>query len=227
MSYEALVGSDIGTLKATADLSTKQYRFLKPDLATDGQANVAAAASDLLIGVLQNTPALGEAIQLRTIGISKILLGGTVTRGDRLTSDAVGRAITAVGAVVVGAIAVQSGLVGDIISAFVCQGEDDFLALTVAATAAGFKIARGQGTNVAASDTVVTGLATVVSAVANMEDAPVIGCDRIFANIGDQVAAPVAGSILIKSYKPTAAGDATPIAATTFVKKYNWIAIGT
>lgn len=97
----------------------------------------------------------------------------------------------------------------------------------VAGVAAGYKIARGQGTTVAASDTIATGLTTVVSAVANLEDAPVIGADRVNAAIGDQAGAPVAGSILIKSFKPTAAGDATPIAATTFGKKYNWVAVGT
>lgn len=97
----------------------------------------------------------------------------------------------------------------------------------VVGVAAGYKIARGQTTTVAASDTIVTGLTTVVSAVANLEDAPVIGADRAQAVIGDQAGTPAAGSILIKTFKPTASGDATPIAATTFSKKVNWIAIGT
>jgi len=101
------------------------------------------------------------------------------------------------------------------------------LANAVVGVAAGYKVARGQMTTASASDTVVTGLTTVVSAVANMEDAPVIGADRSNAAIGDQAGAPAAGSILIKSYKPTATGDATPIAATTFSKKVNWVAVGT
>lgn len=90
----------------------------------------------------------------------------------------------------------------------------------------GYKVVTGQATTVTASDTVATGLTTVLFAVANLEDAPVIGCDRAQANIGDQVGTPAAGSILIKTFKPTASGDATPIAATTFGKKVNWIAIG-
>ncbi len=49
-----------------------------------------------------------------------------------------------------------------------------------------------------------------------------IGCDRASASIGDQAGAPAAGSILLKTWKPTATGDATPIAATTFGKKVNW-----
>lgn len=101
------------------------------------------------------------------------------------------------------------------------------LNLALAGVAAGYKIARGQATTSTASDTVVTGLATVVAAVANLEDAPVIGCDRAQAVIGDQAGTPAAGSILIKTFKPTATGDATPVAATTTSKKVNWIAIGT
>ena len=99
--------------------------------------------------------------------------------------------------------------------------------LVVAGLAAGYSLARGQATTASASDTVVTGLSTVVAAVANLEDAPVVGCDRAQAVIGDQAGAPAAGSILIKTYKPTATNDATPIAATTTGKKVNWIAIGT
>lgn len=101
------------------------------------------------------------------------------------------------------------------------------LATAPAGVAAGYKIARGQHTTVDADDTVVTGLTTVVAAVANLESDPVIGCDRAQAVIGDQAGAPAAGSIQIKSFKPTATGDATPIPATTFTKLVNWIAIGT
>lgn len=101
------------------------------------------------------------------------------------------------------------------------------LAASVLGVASGYKVARGQATTVTASDTVVTGLATVVSAVANLEDSPVIGCSQAQAVIGDQAGTPAAGSILVKTFCPTASGDATPKAATTFGKKVNWIAIGT
>ncbi len=97
----------------------------------------------------------------------------------------------------------------------------------VAGAAGGYKIARGQATTVTASDDVDTGLATVVAAVASLEDDPVIGCDRAQAVIGDQAGAPAAGHVYIKTFCPTAAGDATPKAATTFGKKVSWIAIGT
>ena len=83
----------------------------------------------------------------------------------------------------------------------------------------------GQHTTVAASDTVVTGLALVFSVVAQLDDDPVDGAMHATSSIGDQAGAPDAGSILIKTWKSTDA-DATLIAATTFGKKVNWIAVG-
>lgn len=93
--------------------------------------------------------------------------------------------------------------------------------------AAGYKIARGTLTPVSASDTVVTGLATVVAAVASLKGAPSLTHMFVAADIGNQAGAPAAGSILIKSYKPTGAADVTPIAATTPWSAVDWIAIGT
>jgi hypothetical protein len=92
------------------------------------------------------------------------------------------------------------------------------------AGAGNYRIARGQIANVTAQDTIVTGLATVISAVACMEDAPVAGCEVVNAGVGDQSSAPAAGSIYLNSWK-TLGG--TPAAATTFSLKVNWIAIGT
>jgi hypothetical protein len=80
---------------------------------------------------------------------------------------------------------------------------------------------------VAAVDTVVTGLATVVAVVAVLDSDPTLDPLFVTASIGDQAGAPAAGSVYIKSWQATAAGDVTPIAATTFGKKVNWIAIGT
>jgi hypothetical protein len=88
------------------------------------------------------------------------------------------------------------------------------------------KVVSGQSTTVAASDTISTGLKKVLYAVASLEDSPVIGADRAQAVVGDQAGTPAAGSFLLKTFKPTGTGDATPIAATTFTKKVNWIAVG-
>lgn len=92
--------------------------------------------------------------------------------------------------------------------------------------AVNYALARGQHTTIAASDTVVTGLANVVAVVAQLDDDPVDGCMHVTSSIGDQAGAPAAGSIYLKTWKSTDA-DATLIAATTFSKKVNWIAIGT
>lgn len=101
------------------------------------------------------------------------------------------------------------------------------LIVAVAGVAAGYKVARGQHTTVAASDTVATGLATVVAAVAVLDSDPTTDPLFVTCSIGDQAGAPAAGSIYIKSWKPTAVNDVTPIAATTFGKKVNWVAVGT
>lgn len=93
--------------------------------------------------------------------------------------------------------------------------------------AAGYKVARGTITPATASDTVVTGLATVVAAVASLKSAPSLTCMFVAADIGNQTGTPAAGSILIKSYKPTGAADVTPIASTAPWSAIDWIAIGT
>lgn len=100
------------------------------------------------------------------------------------------------------------------------------LATAPAAVAAGYKLARGQHTTVAASDTVVTGLTTVVAAVACLDSDPGDDPLLVSCSIGDQAGTPAAGSILIKTWK-TDGADPTPSAAGTFSKKVNWIAIGT
>lgn len=95
----------------------------------------------------------------------------------------------------------------------------------ISGVAGGYKIARGQHTTVDENDTVVTGLTTVVAAVAQLDSDPVDGAMHVTSSIGDQAGAPAAGSILIKTWKSTDA-DASLVAASTFSKLVNWIAIG-
>ena len=97
---------------------------------------------------------------------------------------------------------------------------------TTAGTAA-MKIARGVHTTVAAADTVVTGLTTVVAVVACLQSDPVDDPMLVTATIGDQAGTPAAGSVIIKTWKNTGGTDPTPAAATTFSKVVNWIAVGT
>lgn len=95
----------------------------------------------------------------------------------------------------------------------------------VEGVAGGYKVARGQHTTVAASDDIDTGLTTVISIVATLDDDPVDGCMFVTASIGDQAGAPAAGHALIKTWLNTDA-DATLAPATTFGKKINWVAFG-
>ena len=85
----------------------------------------------------------------------------------------------------------------------------------------------GRHTTVAASDTKVTGLATVLACGASLDSDPVDDPFMVTATIGDQAGSPAAGSILIKSWKNTGGTDPTPAAATTFSKVVGWWAIGT
>jgi len=79
------------TLLAGADLSSSQYCFVK--LNSSGQV-VVAGADDRAIGVLQDTPAAsGRAACVGIDGVSKVLFGGTVSKGAAVTSDANGKAV--------------------------------------------------------------------------------------------------------------------------------------
>ena len=89
-----------------------------------------------------------------------------------------------------------------------------------------YKIARGVAT-VTGSGTVVTGLTTVVSITATMqEDASLTNGNSVSATIGDQAGSPAAGSVILKVWKPTANNDTTPTASGAAVH-VNWIAVGT
>lgn len=85
-----------------------------------------------------------------------------------------------------------------------------------------FRLVSGQHLTGSASEVINTSLSTVLYAVASLEDAPVLGCDRATASVSGQPA----GAINLRTWKPTAAGDATPIAATTFGRRVSWFAFG-
>ena len=107
---------------------------------------------------------------------------------------------------------------------FKINGVTAFIAQAIAA---GYKVARGIDTPTSGSITVVTGLATVVAVVVNLNDAPTLTHMFSQGDIGDQAGSPAAGAFLLVSQKPTAVNDVTPIAATTPWGDVAWIAIGT
>ncbi len=80
------------SFKASADLSAKQFLFML--VSGVDTCTVTSAATDTVLGVLQNKPASGEAADVRCYGIAKVVAGGTVTAGDRVGTDNAGKAVT-------------------------------------------------------------------------------------------------------------------------------------
>jgi hypothetical protein len=113
--------------------------------------------------------------------------------------------------------------------AFKIAGVNKTTALTnaIAGTGAGGKMAFGQRTTASAADTIATGLTTVTSCTATLETDPADANLYASCQVGDQSAAPIAGSIIIKTWKTADGTDPTPVAATAFSKKVNWVAGGT
>jgi len=77
----AYAGQQIcATFAAAADLSAKQYYFVK--LSAANTVNVCTAITDIPIGILQNKPESGEAATVCLFGISKVSADGTLAAGN-------------------------------------------------------------------------------------------------------------------------------------------------
>lgn len=109
------------TVKCTAAIATA---FLIGKFgADDDTLSQAAGATDGLVGVLQHTTTTaGDDLRVMLSGISDLKLGGSVTRGGPITSDANGKGVAAtLGDSVVG-FAMASGVSGDIIPVLIFPG---------------------------------------------------------------------------------------------------------
>jgi hypothetical protein len=78
---------------AAADLSTPQYKFVKVSAAN--AVNLVTASTDVVLGVLQNKPVLGQAAEVECFGVTKVLSGAAVAAGVGVMADATARAVTA------------------------------------------------------------------------------------------------------------------------------------
>lgn len=76
---------------AGESMTAKQHYIVQLD--ASGNIEVGEGATDLLVGVLQNTPAAGEAAVYAYTGTAKVKCGGTITPGAWVTSDGNGKAI--------------------------------------------------------------------------------------------------------------------------------------
>lgn len=102
------------SFKAGADLSAKRLYLVK--LNSDGEAILSAAGTDRSLGPIYEPEEENKAVAVAIGGCPKVLIGGTVGEGDRLTSDGSGKAITTTtsGNYVFGE-AMEEGADGDVI----------------------------------------------------------------------------------------------------------------
>lgn len=86
------------TMEAGADLSAKQYYLVKQH-STPGQAVLAAAATDAILGVLDEVPqGASGAVSIAHVsgsGVGKVRAGGNITIGQYLTATSNGKAVAA------------------------------------------------------------------------------------------------------------------------------------
>lgn len=78
------------TLVAAADLSAKQYQFVK--LNASGQAAAITAITDVPVGVLQNDPAAGAEAEVLVSGGTKLVAGEAISLPAFLSVTAAGKA---------------------------------------------------------------------------------------------------------------------------------------
>ena len=88
MPYELNVFSQ--TRQAGQDLSTKQYYFVT--LNSSGQVILPTATTDVPYGILQNKPGSLQAALVMRIGVSRLVLGGSIITGaNNVGTDAAGK----------------------------------------------------------------------------------------------------------------------------------------
>lgn len=110
------------SLPVAASEATNQYRFVV--MGSGGQVDTVQSAGASADGVLQDNPnTTGFAGQVGIGGVSKVVYGGTVAAGDRLTSDNVGRAVTATSGQFVNAKALVAGVLGDVQGVLLRDGQ--------------------------------------------------------------------------------------------------------
>jgi hypothetical protein len=89
MAYEA-AQVKVGQFTASADLSAKQYHFVK--MSGNDTVTVCAAITDVPVGVLQNNPASGGVAEVALLGVTKVVADGTLAAGNLIGTSADGQA---------------------------------------------------------------------------------------------------------------------------------------
>ena len=90
MAFEYVDSQSTISLAAGADLSSKQYTFVK--LSGTGVIS-AAAATDVVIGVLQNAPTSGKTAEVAVGGITKLKASAAISVGALVGTTSTGLAV--------------------------------------------------------------------------------------------------------------------------------------
>ena len=122
MAYEISNDTLKITLVASGDLSAQQYKFVK--MSADNTCVICAAATDVPIGVLQNTPTSGKEASVTVIGGTKLVASAAIAAGVKIGTNNAGKADAKVAGTdtteyTVGAVIQASGADGDILTAVV------------------------------------------------------------------------------------------------------------
>jgi len=112
-----------GTYKAAADLSTKQYYFVKFTAADT--VNVCSAVTDIPCGILLNKPdAANKRASVLHLGVGKVNADEAITIGALIASGADGQANLAVAGTdttvyIAGQCGEAAGSAGDVVTAMI------------------------------------------------------------------------------------------------------------
>ena len=100
---------------ASEDLSSARYYIVQLD--ATGGIEKGESATDLLVGVLQNKPASGEAALYRFAGTTKVVASAAIAIGALVTTTSAGTAVTTTTDkdVVIGRALEAAAAAGDII----------------------------------------------------------------------------------------------------------------
>jgi hypothetical protein len=118
MAYEMTNTQGKISIPAGADLSAKQYHFVK----MSGTTVVACSAvTDVPIGVLQNAPTSGKTAEVAVFGVTKLVAGGALSVGALLGTTTAGRGValtpgTDTTKYIVGQVITAAGANGDVIT---------------------------------------------------------------------------------------------------------------
>lgn len=81
-------------IEAGGNLSSSQFLMVKLD--SNGDAVIASAAGENVVGILQNAPASGAIAIVRVFGESRVIAGGSVAAGALFATTSAGKSKTAV-----------------------------------------------------------------------------------------------------------------------------------